>query len=85
MTMSRVEHLAEGVTLYLGDCRDILPTLGKVDAVVTDPVWPNCPPGTIPGSDNPLELWSSVPAHLRCSGAGRHVRHPPCAYRAENV
>ena len=33
----RVEHLAEGVTLHLGDCRDILPTLGKVDAVVTDP------------------------------------------------
>lgn len=24
-------------TLHLGDCRDILPTLGKVDAVVTDP------------------------------------------------
>ena len=24
-------------TLYLGDCRDILPTLGKVDAIVTDP------------------------------------------------
>ncbi len=24
-------------TLYLGDCRDVLPTLGKVDAVVTDP------------------------------------------------
>lgn len=23
--------------LYLGDCRDILPTIGKVDAVVTDP------------------------------------------------
>ena len=23
--------------LYCGDCRDILPTLGKVDAVVTDP------------------------------------------------
>ena len=33
----RVERLAEGVTLYLGDCREILPTLGKVDAVVTDP------------------------------------------------
>src|SRR6185369_11549584 len=31
------ETLAEGVTLYLGDCREILPTLGKVDAVVTDP------------------------------------------------
>jgi DNA modification methylase len=35
--MSRVEHLAEGVTLYLGDCREILPTLGRFDAVVTDP------------------------------------------------
>jgi len=35
--MSRIEHLAEGVTLHLGDCREILPTLGKVDAVVTDP------------------------------------------------
>jgi DNA modification methylase len=33
----RVEHLAEGVTLYLGDCREILPTLPCVDAVVTDP------------------------------------------------
>lgn len=35
--MSRVEHLSEDVTLYRGDCREILPTLGKVDAVVTDP------------------------------------------------
>ena len=34
---SRIERLADGVTLYLGDCREILPTLGKVDAVVTDP------------------------------------------------
>jgi site-specific DNA-methyltransferase (adenine-specific) len=33
----RKEVLAEGVELYLGDCREILPTLGKVDAVVTDP------------------------------------------------
>jgi site-specific DNA-methyltransferase (adenine-specific) len=33
----RVEHLAEGVTLYLGDCRDVLPTLPKVDVLVTDP------------------------------------------------
>ena len=34
--MSRVERIGDA-TLYLGDCRDILPTLGKVDAVVTDP------------------------------------------------
>jgi DNA modification methylase len=37
MTGVRKEELAEGVTLYLGDCREILPTLGRVDAVVTDP------------------------------------------------
>jgi site-specific DNA-methyltransferase (adenine-specific) len=34
---TRVEHIAEGVTLYLGDCRDIAPLVGQVDAVVTDP------------------------------------------------
>jgi DNA modification methylase len=33
----RTEVLAEGVTCILGDCREVLPTLGKVDAVVTDP------------------------------------------------
>jgi DNA modification methylase len=32
----RVETIGDA-TLYLGDCMDILPTLGKVDAVITDP------------------------------------------------
>lgn len=32
----RIEHIGDA-TLYLGDCLEILPTLGKVDAVVTDP------------------------------------------------
>lgn len=35
--MGRIEHLAEGVTLYCGDSREILRTLGKVDAAITDP------------------------------------------------
>jgi site-specific DNA-methyltransferase (adenine-specific) len=34
--MSRVEQIGDA-TLYLGDCLEILPTLGKVDACVTDP------------------------------------------------
>lgn len=33
----RVDLLDGRVTLYRGDCKTILPTLGKVDAVVTDP------------------------------------------------
>jgi site-specific DNA-methyltransferase (adenine-specific) len=41
--MSRVEHLSDSVVLHLGDCREILPTLGKVDAVVMDP--PYCSGG----------------------------------------
>lgn len=32
----RVETIGNA-TLYLGDCRDVLPTLGPMDAVVTDP------------------------------------------------
>ena len=32
----RVEHIGNAV-LYLGDCLEILPEIGKVDAVVTDP------------------------------------------------
>lgn len=35
--MSRIEQLAEGVTLYLGDCREILPTLADIKHIVTDP------------------------------------------------
>ena len=38
--MNRVERIGDA-TLYLGDCWEILPTLGKVDAVVTDPPYPN--------------------------------------------
>jgi DNA modification methylase len=34
--MIRTETIGNA-TLYLGDCREILPTLGPVDAVVTDP------------------------------------------------
>ena len=36
MTYQRKEIIGD-CTLYLGDCMDVLPTLGKVDAVVTDP------------------------------------------------
>ena len=34
--MSRIEHIGDA-TLYLGDCRDILPTLGVIESIVSDP------------------------------------------------
>lgn len=37
MSYVRKEVLAEGVELYLGDCLEVLPTLGRFDAIVTDP------------------------------------------------
>lgn len=33
----KTEVLADGVTVYCGDCREILPLLPKADAVITDP------------------------------------------------
>ena len=35
--MSRIEQIAEGVTLILGDCREVMQKMRPVDAVVTDP------------------------------------------------
>jgi DNA modification methylase len=43
MSAPRKEVLADGVELWLGDCREVLPMLGKVDAVVMDP--PYCSGG----------------------------------------
>lgn len=48
--------------LYLGDCRDVMPTLEPVEVVVTDPVWPNCPPDAIPGASDPWGLWAAAVA-----------------------
>jgi site-specific DNA-methyltransferase (adenine-specific) len=35
--MSRVEQIAEGVTLYLGDCREIMRGALAIDVLITDP------------------------------------------------
>lgn len=35
--MPKIEHISDGVTLHLGDCRDVLPHLDPVAAVVTSP------------------------------------------------
>ena len=54
--------------LYCGDCLSILPTLGPVDAVVTDPVWPNTHPDLV-RVDSPQRLWDAtlevLPSHKR--------------------
>jgi hypothetical protein len=54
--MIRVD-LDEGITLYRGDCREILPQL-SFDAVITDPPWDQS--YDIPGNDDPRGLFASV-------------------------
>jgi len=53
-------YQSEGVTIYHGDAREILPTL-YADTIITDPVWPNASADLI-GSDRPYELFAEVAA-----------------------
>lgn len=41
MTLPEPYYKDEWATIYCGDCREILPQLGPVETVITDPVWPN--------------------------------------------
>lgn len=47
-------------TLYLGDAREVLPTLQRADVVMTDPVWPNVPVGLLAGADDPYGLFAEA-------------------------
>lgn len=63
MTKPYYEH--GGITIYHGDCREILPQL-KATTIITDPVWPNA---SIPltGSDDPKGLYDAMIAALNPS------------------
>lgn len=52
------------VTILKGDCRQRLKEVAHADAVITDPVWPNCPEGLLQGHDRPEALFSEAMAHL---------------------
>lgn len=55
-----------GITIYCGDCREILPQI-EVDAIVTDPVWPNCPANLIEGSSRSWDLFREFCAEIPLS------------------
>ena len=68
-------------TLYLGDCLEILPTLEKVDAVITDP-----PYGIgfkYEGHDDSPELWYPLMDAVvpMCKAMARFVVMPSCAIK----
>lgn len=67
-------------TLHLGDCREILPSIAAADALITDPVWPNCPIDLLPGADDPTALFrdacGALPALKRMVVVMRHDSDP---------
>ena len=52
------------VQIFNADCREVLPQLGPVDVVMTDPVWPDCPEGAMEGSEDPWGLFTDVAVTL---------------------
>ncbi len=48
-----------GITIYHGDCREILSQLAPVDSVITDPVWPNSSKELV-GAERPAELFAEM-------------------------
>jgi site-specific DNA-methyltransferase (adenine-specific) len=79
--MHRVETIGNHATLYLGDCREILPAIGKVDAVVTDP-----PYGIgfkYANHDDDPEKWFALMDQVvpLCRAAAQFVVMPSCAIK----
>ena len=54
----------DGITIYHGDAREVLPHIELCQSVITDPVWPNCPDGLLRGYEDPKGLWDSMYAVL---------------------
>lgn len=52
------------VRILQGDCREIMPTVTDVHAIITDPVWPNCPDGLLEGWGRPADLFAEAMALL---------------------
>lgn len=48
-----------GITIYCGDCREILPYLGSLETIITDPTWPDAKV-KIAGQDNPYQLFAEM-------------------------
>ena len=54
MSLPKPYYQDDYITLYHGDCREILLEMGPIETVITDPVWPNSLP--VFNIDNPQKL-----------------------------
>lgn len=80
-----------GITIYHGDCREILPEL-EAEAIITDPVWPNCE-HVFPGVDAPALLHEALSIarvvraviHLGCVSDPRFLGCVPQRFKFQRV
>jgi DNA modification methylase len=70
--VTRIETLGDA-TLYLGDCLEILPTLGRVDAVVADPPYGMAWDGKVTPGPNTNTRWRG-PSDGRSRHYGQMIR-----------
>jgi site-specific DNA-methyltransferase (adenine-specific) len=64
----------DGVTLYCGDCREILPTLGRAAAVITDPPYGETSLGWDARVNGWMDAAAAVTNSLWCFGSLRMFR-----------
>lgn len=66
----------DGITIYHGDSRDILPQLTMPPVAITDPVWPN---SVFPGVADPEALFALAARQMVEKGLQRLVVHLGCS------
>ena len=76
-------HEEDGITLYCGDARMLLPMIEQPDTCITDPVWPN---SVFPGVADPAGLFADTAkllmvarlvVHLGCTSDPRFLAGVP--------
>ena len=79
------------VTIYHGDCRELLPEIDQPDTCIVDPVWPN---SVFPGVSDPQALFAEMCAQLTtdrivvqlgCNSDPRFLAAVPSRYPALRV
>lgn len=87
----RPYYESDGITIYHGDCREILPSIEQPDTCVVDPVWPN---SVFPLVADPMKLLSEMceqltsvrlVVHLGCTSDPRFLAAVPARYQLLRV
>ena len=70
-------QITDGIEIIQGDSLEVIPTLGTIQTVITDPVWPDCT-ANIPGKGNARKLLSAMCKKLPRGELQRLVVHLGC-------